>query len=72
MQNDEIPIPRKKKGTQLATKKRKIKSVKPASAEKGSTYGIDSLNLSDTAHAEIDSVRGEENSYGHDSSRTVG
>ena len=67
MQNDEIPIPRKKKGTQLATKKRKIKSVKPASAEKGSTYGIDSLNLSDTAHAEIDSVRGEENSYGHDS-----
>ena len=67
MQNDEIPIPRKKKGTQLATKKRKIKSVKPASAEKGSTYGIESLILADTVHADNDSVLGEENSNRHDS-----
>ena len=51
----------------MAAKKRKIKSAKSAAAEKGRTYGIDSLNLTDTAHAENDCVLGEENSDGHNS-----
>ena len=51
----------------MAAKKRKIKSAKSAAAEKGRTYGIDSLNLADTAHAENDSVQEDENSNGHDS-----
>ena len=67
VQNDEIPIPRKKKGTNVATKKCKIKIVKSAASEQLHTYGIDSLNLSDTEHTDNDYVRGEENSNGHDS-----
>ena len=67
MENHGYPIPRKKNGTKVATKKRKIKIVKAAASEKGRTYGIVSLNLSDTAHADNDSVRGEGNSDGHDS-----
>ena len=59
MENHGDPILRKKKGKKVATKKRKIKSVKEAEVEKGHTYGIDSLNLADTAHAENDSIRGE-------------
>ena len=43
----------------MATKTHKIKSVKEAAVEKGRTYGIDSLNVADTAHAENDFVRGE-------------
>ena len=67
MQNDDIPIPRKKKGTKLATQKRKIKSVKSAAEKKGRTYGIYSFNIADTSHADNDSVRREENANGHDS-----
>ena len=55
IQNDDIPIPRNKKGKKVAIKKRKIKSVKADSAEKGCTYGIDSLNLAETVHADNDS-----------------
>ena len=57
MENHGDPIPRKKKGTKLATKKRKIKSVKAAAVEKVRTYGIDSLNIADTAHPENDSIQ---------------
>ena len=42
----------------MANKKRKIKSVKAAAVEKRRTYGIDSLNLSDTTYVENESVRG--------------
>ena len=43
-------------------------SAKTDAAEKGRTYGIDSLNLSDTVHeADNDSIHGEGNAYGHDS-----
>ena len=56
MENDDIPIPRKKKGTKVAIKRRKIKSMKLVASEKGCTYCIDNLNLSDTVHAENDSV----------------
>ena len=45
------PIQRKKKGANVTTKKRKIKSVKTAAVEKECTYVIDSLDLADTAHA---------------------
>ena len=45
----------------MAIQKRNNKSTKAAAAEKERIYGIDSLNLSDTAHAENDSVQGEEN-----------
>ena len=51
----------------MTTKKRKIKSAKSDAAEKGSTYGIESLILADTVHADNDSVLGEENSNRHDS-----
>ena len=52
----------------LAIKKRRIKSAKADAAGKGRTYGIDSLNLSDTVHeADNDSIHGEGNAYGHDS-----
>ena len=50
-------MPSKKKGTKVATKKRKIKSVKTAAVEKGRTYGIDSLNLADTTHTDSDSLK---------------
>ena len=66
MQNDDIPIPRMKKGPKAATKKRMIKTVKAAASEKGSTYGVGRLNLSETVHMEDDFVRGEENVDGHD------
>ena len=67
MENYSDTTPRKKKGTKLATKTRKIKSVKSVAVEKGCTYGIDKLNLSDTVHEESDYVLGEENANGHDS-----
>ena len=51
----------------MTTKKRKIKSAKADTVEKVCTYGIDRLNLSDTAHEDNDSVQGEENANGHDS-----
>ena len=52
----------------LAIKKRRIKSAKADAAEKGRTYGIDSLNLSDTVHeADNYSIQWEDNAYGHDS-----
>ena len=38
IQNDDIHILRKKKGTKLATKESKIKIVKSAAAKKGRTY----------------------------------
>ena len=41
MENHDDPIPKKKGGGELATKKRKIKSTKVAAAEKCRTYGID-------------------------------
>ena len=50
------PIQRKKKGANVTTKKRKIKSVKTAAVEKECTYVIDSLDLADTAHAQNDVV----------------
>ena len=55
----------------MTTKKRKIKSAKTDAVEKGRTYGIESLNLSETSHAENDSVRGEENANGHDSEQIL-
>ena len=67
MENHGDPILRNKKVTKVATKKRKIKSLKAAAAEKGRTYGIDRLNLSNTAHAENYCVQGEENPNRHDS-----
>ena len=67
MENCGDPIPRKKKGTKVMTKKHKIKSVKADAVEKGRTYGIDSLNLDDTTLVYNDSILGEENSNGHDS-----
>ena len=67
IENYDIPIPRKKKVTKGAIKKRKIKSVKADAAEKGRTYGIGILNLADTVHAENYSVRGEENINENDS-----
>ena len=51
----------------LDTKKRKIKSDKEATLEQERTYGIESLNIADTAHAENDSVLGEKNANGHES-----
>ena len=51
----------------MAIQKRNNKRAKVAAAEKGRINGIDSLNLSDTAHAENDSVQGEENANEHDS-----
>ena len=57
MENHGDTTPRKKRVTKMATKKCNIKSVKPAAVEKERTYGIDSLNLADTTHAENDSVR---------------
>ena len=61
MENNDIPIPRKKKEKKLAIKKRKTKSVKSAAAaEKGRTHGIDRINIVETVHeAENDSVQGE-------------
>ena len=59
MENHGDHIPRKKKGVKLTTKKRNIKSAKADAVEKVRTYGIDSLNLADTAHAENDYVQGE-------------
>ena len=67
MRNYGDPIPRNKKGTKVATKKRKIKSVKASAVEKECTYGIDSLKIADTSHAENNSVLGEENSNDYDS-----
>ena len=68
MENRDNPIPKKKKGKKLAIKKRKIKSVKAAAAEKGRTYGIYSLNLADTVYeTENDSIQGEGNASGDDS-----
>ena len=49
----------------MAIKNCKIKSVKLAVAEKGRTYGIDSLNLAYTIHADNDSAWREENADGH-------
>ena len=60
-------IPRKKKEKKVATKNCNIKSVKAAAVEKERSYGIDSLNLADTAHADNYSVLGELNTTGHDS-----
>ena len=52
----------------LAIKKRRIKSAKADAAEKGRTYGIDSLNISETMNeADNYSIQGEDNAYGHDS-----
>ena len=67
MENHSGHIPRKKQGIKVTTQEQNIKSVKVSAAEKGRTYGIDSLNLTDTAHAENDCVLGEENSDGHNS-----
>ena len=61
MENDDIPIPRNKKGGKVAIKKRKIKSAKAAAAEK------DIINVADTVHVENESAREEEDSNGHDS-----
>ena len=59
MQNYDNPIPRKEKGAKLATQKRKIKSVETTAAEKGITYGINSLNLNGTTHVNNESVWGK-------------
>ena len=40
----------RRKWGEMATKEHKIKSVKAAAAEKGRTYGIDSLNPAETVH----------------------
>ena len=39
--------------------------IKEATVKKERTYGINSLNLADTAHADNDSVLGEEKGNGH-------
>ena len=65
MENHGDPIPRKKKGVKVTTKKRNIKSAKADAVEKVRTYGIDSLNIDYTAQAGNDSVRGEENANGN-------
>ena len=66
MENHGDPIPWKKKGIKVATKKPKRKSVKSATVEKRN-YGIDSLNLADTTHGENYSILGEQNVNGNDS-----
>ena len=67
MENQGDPVPRKKKGLKVTTKKNNLKSAKADSVEKGRTYGIGSLSVADTVHAENDSVRREENANLHDS-----
>ena len=67
MENHGDPIPRKKKGTKVDAQRRKIKIVKAAAGEKGRTYGINRLNIDDIAHAENDSLQGEENADRRDS-----
>ena len=68
MENCDNTIPKNKKGKKLAIKKRNIKSVKAAAAEKVRTYGIYSLNLAATVNeAENDSIKGEDNAFGKNS-----
>ena len=61
------PIPRKKKGLKVVTKKCNTKSVKADAVEKVRTYGIDIINLADTAQEKNYSIMGKEISNGHDS-----
>ena len=66
MENNDDPIPRKKKEKKRAIKNRKIKSAKADTAEKVCTYGIDSLSLADTVNeAENDSIHEEDNDSGN-------
>ena len=58
MENHGDPIPRKKKGIKVATKKRNVKRVKAGTLENKLTYGIDRINLADTEHADNDYVLG--------------